>query len=131
MAVFRFDSPPRGVSEPTSQNNGQHPKKNPTVRGVVHLIEATKTLGQKDFRMRLVALEQSKGTFTNFIPVEFVKDDCDAVDDLSMGNEIEVTYRLSGRRWQRDAISGGPLNWNRIKPVVAQSFGGMNRLPAR
>ena len=48
-----------------------------------------------------------------------------------MGDEIEVTYRLSGRRWQRDAISGGPLNWNRIKPVVAQSFGGMNRLPAR
>jgi hypothetical protein len=55
----------------------------------------------------------------------------DAVGDLSMGDEIEVTYRLSGRRWQRDAISGGPLNWNRIKPVVAQSFGGMNRLPAR
>ena len=104
VTVFRPDSPPRGVSEPTSQTNGQHPMKNPTVRGVVHLIEATKTFGQKGFRQRLVALEQFKGTFTNFIPVEFVKDDCDAVDDLSMGDEIEVTYRLSGRRWQRDAI---------------------------
>ena len=78
---------------------------NPTVRGVVHLIEETKTFGQKGFRKRLVVLEQSKGTFTNYIPVEFVKDGCDAVDDLSVGDEIEVAYRLSGRRWQRDASS--------------------------
>ena len=79
--------------------------KDPTVRGVVHLIEETKTFGQKGFRKRLVVLEQSKGTFTNFIPVEFVKEGCDAVDDLAVGDEIEVTYRLSGRRWQRDEAS--------------------------
>ena len=52
-----------------------------------------------------MVLEQSKGTFTNFIPVEFVKDGCDAVDDLAVGEEIEVTYRLSGRRWQKDEAS--------------------------
>ena len=79
--------------------------KDPTVRGVVHLIEETKTFGQKGFRKRLVVLEQSKGTFTNFVPIEFVKDGCDAVDDLAVGDEIEVTYRLSGRRWQRDSAS--------------------------
>jgi len=79
--------------------------KDPTVRGVVHLIEETKTFGQKGFRKRLVVLEQAKGTFTNYIPVEFVKDGCDAVDDLGMGDEIEVSYRLSGRRWQRDESS--------------------------
>lgn len=79
--------------------------KDPTVRGVVHLIEETRTFGQKGFRKRLVVLEQSKGTFTNFIPVEFVKEGCDAVDDLAVGDEIEVTYRLSGRRWQKDAAS--------------------------
>jgi hypothetical protein len=79
--------------------------KDPTVRGVVHLIEETKTFGQKGFRKRLVVLEQSKGTFTNYIPVEFVKEGCDAVDELGVGDEIEVTYRLSGRRWQRDEAS--------------------------
>ena len=47
--------------------------KDPTVRGVVHLIEETKTFGQKGFRKRLVVLEQSKGTFTNYVPVEFVR----------------------------------------------------------
>ena len=79
--------------------------KDPTVRGVVHLIEETKTFGQKGFRKRLVVLEQSKGTFTNFIPVDFLKDACDEADGLSVGDEIEVTYRLSGRRWQRDEAS--------------------------
>ena len=79
--------------------------KDPTVRGVVHLIEETKSFGQKGFRKRLLVLEQSKGSFTNFVPVEFVKDGCDAVDDLTVGDEIEVTYRLSGRRWQRDEAS--------------------------
>ena len=79
--------------------------KDPTVRGVVHLIEETKSFGQKGFRKRLLVLEQSKGSFTNFVPVEFVKDGSDAVDDLTVGDEIEVTYRLSGRRWQRDEAS--------------------------
>lgn len=75
------------------------------VSGVIHLIEETKTYGQKGFRKRLVVLEQDKGSFTNYIPVEFIKDSCDTVDELNVGDEIEVTYRLSGRRWQRDESS--------------------------
>ena len=74
-----------------------------TVKGTIHLIEETKTYGQKGFRKRLVVLEQNKGSgFTNYIPVEFLKDACDPVDDLHLGDEIEVSYRLSGRKWQPD-----------------------------
>ena len=77
-----------------------------TVKGTIHLIEETKTYGQKGFRKRLVVLEQTKGGgFTNCIPVEFLKDACDSVDELHLGDEIEVSYRLSGRRWQRDESS--------------------------
>ena len=77
-----------------------------SVIGTIHLIEETKTYGQKGFRKRLVVLEQNKGSgFTNYIPVEFLKDACDSVDDLKLGDEIEVSYRLSGRRWQRDESS--------------------------
>ena len=75
------------------------------VSGVVHLIEETKTYGNKGFRKRLVVLEQDKGSFTNYIPVEFIRDSCDSVDELNVGDEVEVTYRLSGRRWQRDESS--------------------------
>lgn len=45
------------------------------------------------------------GGFTNYVPVEFLKDACDSVDELHLGDEIEVSYRLSGRRWQRDESS--------------------------
>ncbi len=77
-----------------------------TVKGTIHLIEETKTYGQKGFRKRLVVLEQVKGGgFTIYVPVEFLKDACDSVDDLHLGDEIEVSYRLSGRRWQRDESS--------------------------
>jgi len=75
------------------------------VTGVVHLVEETKTYGQKGFRKRLVVLEQNNGRFTNYIPVEFLKDNCEAADDLSVGNEVEVSYRLSGRKWQKDPSS--------------------------
>ena len=72
------------------------------VSGAIHLIEETKTYGSKGFRKRLVVLEQEKGTFTNFVPVEFVRDSCDTVDDLNVGDEVEIEFRLSGRRWQKD-----------------------------
>jgi hypothetical protein len=78
---------------------------NSKVRGTVHFIEETKSFGQKGFRKRTVVLEQQNGRFTNFIPVEFTNDACDSVDQLKMGDEIDVTYRLSGRKWQKDPNS--------------------------
>lgn len=75
------------------------------VKGHVHVVEETKTFGQKGFRKRLVVLEQDNGRFQNFIPVEFLQDACDQVDGLNVGDEIEVSYRLNGRKWQRDPQS--------------------------
>ena len=75
------------------------------LRGVVHQIDETKTYGQKGFRKRQVVLEQDNDRFTNYIPMEFIQDGCDTVDGLKVGDDIEVTYRLSGRKWQKDAQS--------------------------
>ena len=76
-----------------------------TVIGQVHLIEPTKTFGQKGFRKRTVVLEQLNGRFTNYIPLEFISDACDSVDRLKVGDKIKVTYRLTGRKWQKDEMS--------------------------
>ncbi len=75
------------------------------IRGIVHLVDQTKTFGQKGFRKRLVVLEQDNGRFTNYIPLEFTQDGCDRADQLKVGDEVEVEFRLSGRKWQRDAGS--------------------------
>jgi len=76
-----------------------------TIRGIVHLVEETKTYGQKGFRKRLVVLEQASDRFTNYIPIEFISDACDTAEGLSEGQDVEFTYRLSGRRWQKDSQS--------------------------
>ena len=55
------------------------------VRGTIHLVDETKTYGQKGFRKRLVVLEQDKGRFTNYVPLEFTGDACDRGDDLKVG----------------------------------------------
>jgi hypothetical protein len=75
------------------------------IRGVVNVIEDEKTFGQKGFRKRLVVLEEENGRFTNYIPIEFVQSACDTVDDLSVGDDVEITYRLGGRKWQKDPSS--------------------------
>ena len=77
----------------------------PIVRGIVHVVEETKTYGRKDFRKRLVVLEQDTGRFPNYVPVHFIQEGCDSVDQLNVGDEVDITYRLSGRKWQRDEQS--------------------------
>ena len=72
------------------------------VKGKVCVIEETKTYGQKGFRKRLVVLEQDTGRFPNYVPVDFIQDACDDVDQMAVGNEVEIAFRLSGRKWQRD-----------------------------
>ena len=76
-----------------------------SVEGKVHVIEETKTYGQKGFRKRLVVLEQENGRFTNYLPIDFIQDACDDVDQMSVGDNVEISFRLSGRKWQRDPQS--------------------------
>lgn len=77
----------------------------PIVRGIVYQIDETKSYGQKGFRKRQVVLEQDTSRFTNYVPVEFIQDSCDTVDELKLGDDVEIAYRLSGRKWQKDAAS--------------------------
>lgn len=99
----------------------------PQVRGIVHVIEETKTYGQKGFRKRLVVLEQDKGSFTNHIPIEFTRDACDSVDEMNLGDDVEITYRLSGRKWQRDPQSETKyfLSAEALSYKVLSGFGGV------
>ncbi len=75
------------------------------VTGKVSVIEETKTYGQKGFRKRMVVIEQDNGRFPNHVPFDFIQDACDEVDQMSVGAEVEISFRLSGRKWQRDPSS--------------------------
>lgn len=96
---------------------------NSKIRGTVHVIEETKSFGQKGFRKRVVVLEQQNGRFANYVPLEFTNDACDAVDDLKQGDEVDVTYRLSGRKWQKDPTS-------EVKYFLSAEAMGFNKVGA-
>lgn len=74
------------------------------VQGIVHYIGDTQTFG-RGFRKRVVVIEQDNGKYKNYVPLEFIKDGVDAADELRYGDKIEATYRLSGRKWQKDENS--------------------------
>lgn len=98
----------------------------PKVRGVVELIEETKSYGQSGFQKRLVVLEQEDGRFSNYIPLEFIQANCELADGLNVGDDVEVTYRLTGRKWQRDAKSETKyfLNAEALSFSVVKAAGG-------
>jgi len=75
------------------------------VQGVVSVVEETKTYGSNGFQKRLIVLEQNDGRFANLIPLEFIKDNCSTADGLNVGDNVEVSYKLNGRKWQRDPNS--------------------------
>ena len=59
--------------------------------------------GQKVLHFTLlIRLEQADGRFPNYVPVEFTQERCSLADGFKVGDEVEVTYRLRGRRWDRD-----------------------------
>jgi len=103
------------------------------VRGIVHFVDETKSYGQKGFRKRVVVLEQANERFTNYIPVEFTQDACDTVDALKVGDDVEIAYRLNGRKWQRDAQSEVKYFLNaeaRSYQVVGSGGSGSQGAPA-
>lgn len=75
------------------------------VSGVVCSIEPTKTYGAKGFKKRQIVLEQDKGSFANYVPIDVVRDMCEEADVLCVGDEVQFAFQLSGRKWQKDADS--------------------------
>ena len=70
--------------------------------GVVCAIENEKQFGEKGFRVRVFVLEQDDGKYTNYVPFQLTGKACDKADELNEGDKIEVTYKLTGRKYQKN-----------------------------
>ena len=72
---------------------------NNSVCGSIVFIDETREYGDNGFRKRLMVLTQNQGKYDNYIPVEFIQDMCDKCDELRMGSEVTVEYKIKGRKW--------------------------------
>lgn len=75
------------------------------VQGVVHSIDETKTYGQNGFTKREFVLkltgEDENPSYPNYVALELIKDKCALMDQYQVGDELVVSFNLSGRLWTK------------------------------
>lgn len=72
-------------------------------QGSIHSIGETKEFGQNGFTKRefviLLTGADENPRYPNYVALELTKDKCALMDSYSVGDEIKVTFNLSGRLW--------------------------------
>ena len=72
-------------------------------QGIIHSIDQTREYGQNGFTKREFVIkltgEGEKPEYPNYVALEFLKDRCALLDNYQVGNEVKVTFNLSGRLW--------------------------------
>jgi hypothetical protein len=72
-------------------------------QGIIHSIGATTEYGNNGFTKREFVIklsgEDENPTYPNHIALELIKDKCALMDQYQVGDEIQVTFNLSGRLW--------------------------------
>lgn len=69
--------------------------------GTVDMDGGVKEFGQKGFRKReLVLCPDKDAKYPQYLPVQLLRDDCDA--DVGIGDKVKVEVMLTGRKWQKD-----------------------------
>lgn len=66
--------------------------------GVVYSVGDTQRVSEKFSKRDLVLLDES-GKYPQHICIQFTQDKCDLLDSFGEGQEVEVSYNLSGRLW--------------------------------
>jgi hypothetical protein len=75
------------------------------ILGKVHFVGATESFGTKGFQKRTVVIEVENGRFSQFVPIDATGDRTYDLDEIRLGDEVEVHYKLGGRKWQKDPNS--------------------------
>lgn len=72
-------------------------------QGSIHSIGETKEFGQNGFTKRefviLLTGADENPRYPNHVALELTKDKCALMDSYNIGDEIKVTFNLSGRLW--------------------------------
>jgi hypothetical protein len=52
------------------------------------------------FKKRTFVLEcVEKGLYTDYLPFDLVQDKCDVINEYQIGDDIEVSFNIRGRKW--------------------------------
>jgi hypothetical protein len=68
------------------------------VQGKVKVILAEETVGASNFRKRSLIVT-TEDQYPQTINIEFVQDKCDLLNDVVVGQDVNVSINLRGREW--------------------------------
>jgi hypothetical protein len=70
---------------------------NMNIKGKIKVIGQTKTFGNGFSKRDLVVTTQEQ--YPQDILVEFIKDNCESLNNYNVGDQVEVAINLRGREW--------------------------------
>lgn len=73
------------------------------IQGLIHSIGETTEYGNNGFTKREFVIkltgEDENSAYPNHVALELIKDKCALMDSYNEGDEIKVSFNLSGRLW--------------------------------
>lgn len=68
------------------------------IKGELIVKGQTEEVGTSGFKKRS-AVVKTEGQYPQTILVEFVKDKCDLLNSVNIGDKVTINYNLNGRKW--------------------------------
>lgn len=73
------------------------------IQGVIHSIGETTEYGNNGFTKREFVIkltgDEENSAYPNHVALELIKDKCALMDNYQQGDELKVSFNLSGRLW--------------------------------
>lgn len=90
-----------------------------TIRGVFEKASGIETVGELNFKKRYVRLNIGQDGKANYAQLVLVGDKVAWADDLQPGQELEVSFFISGRIWQKDFKTDVVIQELQVTKMVA------------
>jgi hypothetical protein len=76
-------------------------------KGFIYMIGETQQVTERFTKRQFVIVDKLEGEdkFKMFYDFQLTYDACGLVDGLNIGEEIEVEFKIFGKRWQKDINS--------------------------
>jgi hypothetical protein len=68
------------------------------IKGTVKVVFDTEEVGSRGFKKRILVVT-TPGEYPQHIPIEFVSDKVNLLDDVAENEEVEVSIKIQGREW--------------------------------
>ena len=91
------------------------------LKGIASLIGEVEEVGANKFKKRefVVLVENEKDhKWDDYIKFELTQDKCDILNAIEVGMNVEVTFVIGGRKWEKD----GKVNYFNSLKVVSIDF---------